>query len=540
MAKQTLNNTESGLLIRTKINENFTELYDASTSVNQYGAVGDDSTNNNTFIDNAITAAIAGGFGLFWPAGIYVTTASIDDLHIVNHTGPGIIKRGSDTFYVAPILSQANSIYVSTAGTDANDGLSSSQPTKPQQAFDYLDNYGPVLDGQWIVEYAAGTYTYAFTGVNVAITNLKSKNRVNVCGPSVGASPAVPTAIFDGTGGVSGEHGMRFDGTGLRVLVQDMKFQNFTGSNGRIGLVGDNETDFYTINVHADNCDWTGIYASFTIRARISGGILNNCRSGFIANDTQCTFGYSDIEVLVTNCYQSGCYWSRGAQGHIDASTFEDNAVGIDLDQNCRAHIADNTLNRNNVGIRTRSGAVYFEDNSTFGTGGDANTRNIVYDAYSGETLELANAASEFRIANDRTQYIHSGTGATVISTPYTMPAYRLDGVAKTLRVKVWGFATQITSASTMIINFGSGMALSTTTPGTIANSSFELEGTLHEAQGAYRSFSKFELGLANQRLNNTGTGFDKTVSNAISLEANLSNAGDSITIYRIDVFITG
>lgn len=85
MAQQTLNNGETGLVIRDKINENFTELYDsASVSVKEYGAVGDGATDDTVALQAAIDAAIAGDFGsLYFPAGTYNVT---DGLTVVSAT----------------------------------------------------------------------------------------------------------------------------------------------------------------------------------------------------------------------------------------------------------------------------------------------------------------------------------------------------------------------------------------------------------------------------------------------------------------------
>src|SRR6185503_6288510 len=116
--------------------------------VRHYGADPTGTDDSTEAVQDAVTAALAAGGVVLWSHGTYLTTASIDDLHSVRHRGPGIIQRGSDLFYAEPKYGQTNRLYVATTGSASNDGLSSSQPlVEPQDAFDALRNYGPVLNG---------------------------------------------------------------------------------------------------------------------------------------------------------------------------------------------------------------------------------------------------------------------------------------------------------------------------------------------------------------------------------------------------------
>src|SRR5690606_36294392 len=209
----------------------------------------------------------------------YVTSRSITDLHAVRHTGAGAIVRGSNTFYVCPTDSQVNRLHVSASGSATNDGLSLSQGmATPQNAFDALANYGPVLNGSWRVIIGAGEYN-----VHTQTHSTPSKKQVIIAGPNESGHPNVPTAIIDGTGVTSYQQGMRIHGVGVQAIVQDIKFQNFaSGGNNNLGLVCEQGATLYANNVHADNCDWAGIYCFEASWFRIQGGILSNCRSGFI------------------------------------------------------------------------------------------------------------------------------------------------------------------------------------------------------------------------------------------------------------------
>ncbi len=507
-----------------------------SVSVKDFGAVGDGVADDTV----AIQAAVDVGTGLYWPAGTYLTTASISNLHTVKHSGEGAIKRGTDIFYVQPIQGQSNVLYVSPVSLLANDGLTSSSPTPPKKASEWLSNYGPVLSGSWTIQFAAGTYNQTNTGFDVNFSGFTSAKRVVFKGPSVGASPAVPTAIFDGTGGTDYEHGLRLGGVGFKVQVQDLKFINFTSNNTRIGLVGENEVDFYALNVHADSCDWCGIYAFNTIRARITGGILNNCRSGFISNYTQCTIAYTEV----ANSTESGIYWSRGSQGHVDYVTFNDNAVGLIVAENSRVDTVECDFNRNTKALITQTGGVFGEGGApnTFGTAGNANGTNIEYAALSGDTSELRSSQTELRVQADRTTRTHTdavGGVATDIATVYTLPAYRLQGVEKTLRVKVSGTLATAGSGSIVTCKIG-GMTVNSTLPAAASNLTFFLDVDLYEVQGGYRAFAQLTQGVNQQRTGQATSGFVNSVDNDIIIAATLANAADSMTIYRTDVFITG
>ncbi len=475
------------------------------------------------------------------PAGTYI-----------DNNGSVIVPSGGDGSgaWLFSESSNANSawfggtvtLYVSTTGLDTNSGYTSGSPFATlQKAFDVLETFGPTLNGTWSIELAAGTWTGS-AAINQSLTTLSSESRLTIYGPDVSGAPNVPTAIFDGTGGTDYEHGVRVGGIGMRAMVQDIKFINYTATNNRIGLVGENEIDLATSNIHADNCDWCGIYAFSTVRARLSGGIYNNCRSGIIVNDTQATVGgVVGTPMQITNCTESGLYWSRGSQGHSDYITFEDNAVGVLVAENSRVDTILNIFNTNTVGILAQTGGVYGEGGSPnqFGTGVDANGTNIIYRAFSGDTSELRVADSWIRVAVDRITRTHTGTAPFTLSTPYTIPAYRLDGAGKSCRVTAYGSFTQVTGGSIVDIVFG-GMTLSLTVPAAASNVSIMLEGILNEGGGGYRSFGKIEQGLNAERVIGSASGFDETIDQTIEINTTMTNAGDSISINRVDVELIG
>lgn len=537
--------TATGSVARTQHKKNAEII-----SVKDFGATGDGVTDDTSGIQAAVTHCNSSGEQLFWPDGTYLTTASITNLHSVKHTGRGVLKRGADLFYLEPDFSQANTLYISTTGDNANDGLSTSQPRLTfQSAFDVLKNYGPFLEGTWTISAAAGTYT-----INAGSHNhfTPSKNRVVIKGVTAG-HPNVPTTIIDG-GGILADylHGINCDGPGIRVQVQDIKFQNFkSAGNTRIGLVAANGADLYTINVHGLDCSWTAIMAKECEAARVSGGILdaNGIGAyGFISDSTRTSFGYNAASTadgpIVKNALSAGVYWSTGSQGHCDYVQFQDNAVGFLCAENSRCDTVGNNYKRNIVAKRAQTGGVMGSGGAaeTFNDGtGDANTTNLEYKAFSGNSAEMSaqGSGSWMRVAFDRTARSLSGTTPTTLTTPYTIDAKRMQGVGKSCKVHVFGVWTALTSGSTITVNFG-GMALTLSVPGAATNVAFELEATLHEVAGGYRAFGRLTQGLTQVRHATATSGFNNAASQDISIAATLANAGDSMSIYRTDVYLIG
>jgi hypothetical protein len=509
----------------------------------------DGVTSNQDGIVAAVAAAFAAGADLEWPSGTYVSSATIPNFHSVKHIGPGVIKRGTDTFHIGQADSDTNRLYLATTGNSANDGLSSAEPLATfQQVFDITKNYGPVLPGVWDIISAAGTYTLS-SGQHTFST--PSKNRVTIRGPVAG-HPNVPTCVIDGGGNQAAYmHGLSASGLGVRVEFRDIKVQNFTEASGntRIGCVGENECDFYTNNVHAAACSWTGLYAFNTVRTRIAGGIQDGAANAgaacIIVNSSQCTIGYGAASAASGPIVKNGgigIYWSRGTQGHVDYTNIQDCGYGLQIGENSRVDTVANDFKRNTIGIRCFTGGVFGEGGApnvwNNGTA-DANTTNVASSAYSGNSDELLTSQSWSRVAYDRVTRALAGTAPTTLSTPYTIPAYRLAGAGKSCRVHAVGVFTQATAGSVLTVNFG-GMALALTVPGAATNVAFELDVTLHEVSGGYRAVGKLGQGLSAQRFGTTTAGFTNTSDQAISVAATLANAGDSLNIYRTDVYLIG
>lgn len=441
--------------------------------------------------------------------------------------------------------------YVATTGSDSNAGTALSPFLTFQKAFDAIAEFGPVLRGNWVIEAAAGTYTIS-DGQQTFST--PSVNRVIIRGPAVG-HPNVPTCIIDGGGNQAAYlHGISISGSGTFVEVRDILFQNFTQASGnqRVGLLAENQADIYTRNVHTTACSWTGILLFSAARGRISGGIIDGDNisgsAGITANDVEATIGYGDSSTaegpVIKNCAQHGIYWSRGSQGHIDYVTFEDNGVGLEMEHFSTAALPGCDFKRNAVAIRMRPGSSYREDGvPVILNHGTADENPRTFDFYmGGPSAELRLSRLNARVTGDRTQRTATGIVTGTFPVVYTLPEYRMV-MYSTCRVRARGVYT-VTAGSTITVNFG-GMACELTVPAAATGVSFEMDMELLETLSSggvpgFRAIGKLSAGLSSVRFGTFTTGFDKTVANDISVGYSLTGAGDTLNIYRTDVYIEG
>lgn len=510
----------------------------APVNAQDYGAVGDGTTDDTTAINAAITAALSSGATIEWSAGTYLTGASIPNLHAVRHRGPGVITRaGGVAFHAEPHGADVNNLYVGPSGAAGSDGLSPSEPTTFAVAFAALANYGPMLDGSWNVYAAAGTYT----GILNVTHSTPSRHRVAIRGPAVG-HPGVPTAIIDGTGGTAYEHGIRVTGVGVRVDVRDLKFVGYTTGptdTTRIGLSGESECDLYTTNIHATGASWCGVYAFNAVRARINGGILDGCRSGYMSNTVQTTI----TDTIIRNSIENGIAFTRGSQGHADYCVLEDNAIGVLVSENSRVHTVGCNFSRNTYAIRAETGGVWVSaaDTNVYNAGtADAQTQaDHQAGAYSGSVTELGEATSYARVAFDRASRTITGTTTlTEFAAPYTVQAGRLRGAGKQLRVSVFGVITA-TAGTTIAVTVG-GMSLTLPVPAVSTGLTFEVDATLCEVTGGYRMFGRIAQGLGGQRYGQVSSGFDPAANGVVKVLATPAATADTITVYRTDIYLMG
>lgn len=305
--------------------------------VTDWGAVGDGATDDTAALTAAVAAASAGGFDLHWPAGAYLTTASIPLLHSVRHRGRGRIVRGLDTFYVEPRTGQSNTLYIAATATSGNDGLSSSQAiginTDNWDALeDALANYGPTLEGSWTITGAAGTYR----GGYVHPRNLASRDIIDFAGPAAG-HPNVPTMIIDDAT-ASETRGMLFQ-DGAIVRLTDIKF------TGAFAECASAVRDCYIwfVNVHcgadgASNYPAIGLAMETRTHYFVAGGLIDGCTD----------IGISELFGVVRS-------FSTGISLAIDQMTIQNCAVGVKAKENCVGHLRYLNIDNCDTGVELQA-----------------------------------------------------------------------------------------------------------------------------------------------------------------------------------------
>lgn len=507
---------------------------------------------NNTALTAACAAASAAGMGLWWPGGSFTTSATIPLLHTIRHTGSGAIVRGSDAFYVNPKYGQTNRLYVATAGgggTAANDGLSSSQPIlTPGTAFSALRNYGPLLNGTWIIKVAAGTYS-----VNTQTFDTPSRDWVTIQGPDVSGSPNVPTAILDGTGAGSNNHGFVVNGQGVQLWCQDIKFQNYNaGAQNSCGVAVGYAARFYAKNVHATNCDFAGVLADQGDILLVGGGIYDTCRSGIVSNATRSTIGYGAVSVAtgtkIQNCTQNGIYWSRGTQGHIDYCLHINNPYHVVVESASRAHMLGNDFRTaTTAAITTNTDGSYYDDVSVVNVYNDgtglANVKRYDHFAFTGEQQTWMQVSrSEVRRFYDNTSRTVTNAAKTQIGADITglIPAYYFTSSGTKIRIRIKGDCPA--AAFSIGIDFAGGgttvmdYSASTGVPSAVG---FTYEAEIFpSALAVQRTFGQLSVSNLGTREQNTGNA--ASMANAQTIRVMGQSTSGTITVRSVEVWVIG
>jgi hypothetical protein len=535
-------------------------------SVKDYGAVGDNVTNDTAAIAAAVTYALSVGAVLYWPEGTYSSNGNIPNFHAVKHSGPGVYRRGIYSWYITPPNDTTiNHLYVSTTGSASNDGLTPSAPFNTfQLAIDSLENWAPLTKGQYQIDLAAGVYARG----RFADEGMYAARPVIIAGPSVGGHPNVPTAIIR-EGATQAAIGILTFGT--PIYVRDVKIEDYNGSTASCGIRNSGTgCAIYTENAHLEDCYYGVLGGGAGSVLNIKGGIFNDC--GYLLSDPGTPTGHA-IHGLFHVKFEVGTQGagtlvngpfirnSAGAArvqelctGHWDYVTVEDCGSGVRLMVNSRLNMDGASFKR------TGGSAVYctsgsyasLTDNTVFGTGADANTHDITTGADSQTDWKILDARSLSNAAELRSfNTSNPNTVVSSLSSGNTIESFILKGgafsgsilsqiPAKKIVCKVNGTLTGATgtfkrvqfrlgAASLGFVDFGTAAGVFE------AELTYRFFGTAQQVLTAFGSAS----GSAIQRVQLLATE-DMSIDKTLALQVYVQNAADSITLNSIEWFIQG
>lgn len=322
------------------------ELADSRPNVRMFGAIGDGAADDQSAIVDAVDFAYRRGADLYWPSGDFVSSDTIPNFHQVRQLGSGRIKRGSTVFSVQPVDSGSNELFVSVTGT--GDGLDVSHPMSPTAAMNALQ-FRQSLEGEWTVNFAAGTYAGGYV-----LSGVRSRNRITLRGPDVGGGRNVPTVIFSGATGIA--NGLVLE-NGVLATIKEIKFQDYTASSTSSGLMVQYFCNVWTQNVHASGCIWAGINVNNSSKIYVTAGILQGNRKGIrVYDNCMCSIGYQGTQTtnrpLISQNTEFGVEVRDSSAGHVDYSDIRENTVaGLHIWNQSRVASDYAYFSQNNVHI---------------------------------------------------------------------------------------------------------------------------------------------------------------------------------------------
>ena len=359
-------------------------------------------------------------------------------------------------------------IYVRATGRDEDGDGSSTAPFREiSTAVNTLASDGPVIRGSVIIDVGPGTYA---GGIRMPVTRGSVQDDfVKIVG-TVDTS-GVPTSIVQAD---SGTGILAQDGTAL--WVENIKIQG----SFSVGIQATQNVYFWAANVHVDgmNAGVRGFSISSHSRYYVRGGLIENCTYAGIDEYFNVVRSYATVsksadQMLIRNC-GIGIRMKEGCVGHLDYLRVEGCATGIELLQHCVSNLKGVELRRNGVGLAIINSSSHNEGGIVWGTGQDANTREVYSVGSSAELRammwsgeDMAQTANRghrplMQIAGDYENRTISGDGSDApianFSSVLARPFFRTEG--KRFEVRLLAAITGATPESPIRIRFRIGNVL--------------------------------------------------------------------------------
>lgn len=322
---------------------------------------------------------------------------------------------------LAPRLGQrgiTQRIYVRADGHPTNGDGSQENPFRQiTAAVNSLSEYGPVIRGIVLIDVGEGEFE---GGIRVPVTRSSAQDDfIRIIGKQ---SYGVPTTRIVHSPGTN--RGLLAE-DGLAIWLQNLKFVG--GFPVAVQLTR-NVYGWFT-NVHADGqgVGARGFSISAHSRYYIRGGRIQNMTYAgideyFGVSRSLATVTSHAQQMHISNC-KIGLRAKEGCVGHLDYLTVEDCETGIELLQNSVANCKAVALRRNGTALAITNSATHNEGGIVWGTGPDANGREVYSAGASGELRAM----------------MWSGEGMGGSSTTGHRPLFNIgnDYIQKTIKAQV-------------------------------------------------------------------------------------------------------
>jgi hypothetical protein len=540
-----------------------------SPSPQHFGARGDGVTDDTASVIAAVAHCYSNNIGpLEWPDGEYLTTATIPHFHDIKHVGSGVVKRDVDSFYITQGNSDTNTLYVADAtGHIDNDGLSVDQPIlTTQKAIDVLTNWGPYLNGVWVVQLT----DEEFRSIRFPEEGLRSAQPIQIKGIDVSGHPNVPiTQITNGPGAVA--VGIQFWNR-TDITVSDILFIGFNGSTSSAGVYGSSYCNAALVNCHFEDCTWAARAHNMSV-LDVKGGIVDACgympdgvtlyptAGGFqVLFGSKMAIGTQGAGVLtngpIIRNSNIGVYAQEASTGHIDWTTIDNCIFGVRMSVLARANVDGTAVTNCAVAFFAADNGVISPNQDTLnnlGTGADSNTN--VFTSNTGGTIGgsasilltgHSTRTHEVCILRDMPDQVINSTGQTIFASitlaanVFVASHTSLNGM-KSVRARCWGTLTGANNTKSVVFRFGVTPANCTFVASDTGN--FMAEGIVLIGDDPFGTQSLIAVGRANllaNRIQIAAPTEAMTSTTDFSIAGVVVNAADSITINGYEIFIDG
>ncbi|HUP06838.1 MAG TPA: hypothetical protein VMU47_06795 [Caldimonas sp.] len=507
-------------------------------------------TDMTVAVSAACAQSLQAGGSPVWGAGTYLTSSSVPNLHQARKAvSQAIITRGGVSFYLSPSASQTNTLFVETTGSDANDGLSDSQPMLTlAHAFSMLAFYGPVLAGTWTISNPGGG-TFTLPAITIP-AGLQSQNYIQFKGKP-GTLPFTPQTILDGTGAAAGAFAINCNGNNT-LLLQDLLVQNFANAGSCYGVVAQEFSEVYlSSNVQFNNVDNAvkeqqgRIY--YGQAGKITGGVVGiTCISGethtigynCTTTATSGNAGQANVGPYITGCSQAGILLQENATGHVDYTGINNCAVGIDIICASRANCNFSALTSNaTAGLRLRS-ASNWNDNGTSANFSGNGTNVLLYGGTS-EFTRQGTWTAPLRQPVDATFITNTGVlGATTVKTYTGAIGADFNTSVKNFRIRIVGTMTGTAGTKNITVNLDGSAVAGFTTGAVAGDFVFECE-----CYATGTNTQSYEASLTQNGQNPLVAQGSRSVTvsaGTITVQETINGAADTISLRTVTIWNEG